>query len=249
MAWLSRLSRLAVFVFVGVWQAPIVAALVAYEPFDYAKGDLLVGKTNGFGFISAWEPAGFNARTPELFEMKPGRLGYAGLAQKGTNHVRVEAVPQLESGIAGVGRVVSTNFGRTGDRLYLSYLSRVDAEGEFTSVIVGNGNGRELSIGKSGTANDYVIGQRGGIGRMSAGIGPSIGKTVFVVVKMEFRDGPDRFTMWVNPKPGQPEPAKGVVKEDLDLEPTSMVILYSRGAWSVDELRIGTTWADVTPAE
>jgi hypothetical protein len=144
--------------------------------------------------------------------------------------------------------MVATNFGTTGTLLYLSYLCRVDAAGEFTSLIVGSGRGRELSIGKSGTANDYVIGQRGGIGRTASGLGPMLGRTVFIVVKMEFRKGPDRYTMYVNPIPGLPEPAKGIVKEDLDLEPTNMVILYSRGAWSVDELRIGTTWPDVTPA-
>jgi hypothetical protein len=39
------------------------------------------------------------------------------------------------------------------------------------------------------------------------------------------------------------------VKEDLDLEEAEMIYLYSRGTWSVDEIRLGTTWADVTPAQ
>jgi hypothetical protein len=77
---------------------------------------------------------------------------------------------------------------------------------------------------------------------------PIVGKTAFLVVKMEILDGPDRFTLFVNPVPGKPEPQNGVVKEDLDLEIADQVILYSRAAWSVDEIRIGTTWADVTPA-
>src|SRR2546421_6311550 len=92
-----------------------------------------------------------------------------------------------------------------------------------------------------------TYGQGGGIGRIAAGIGQRVGMTVFIVVKMEFRDGPDRFTMYINPTPGLPQPATGVVKEDLDLDRTNMIFLYSRGAWSLDELRIGTTWSDVTP--
>ena len=47
---------------------------------------------------------------------------------------------------------------------------------------------------------------------------------------------------------GKPEPATGVVKDDLDLEFAEAITLYSRGAWSVDELRLGHTWEDVTPA-
>jgi hypothetical protein len=223
------------------------ATLIAYEPFDYPAGELLLGKTNGFGFTNAWSPAGFNARVPEGFELRPGRLQFANLATRGTTRVAAEGVHKEYSEIYGLGRRVVTNFGISGTTFYLSYLCRVDAEGEYTSVIIGNGDGRELSIGKSGTANDYVIAQRGGIGRIGAGIGQCVGKTVFIVVKMEFRDGMDRFTMFVNPKPGSPQPPKGIAKEDLDLEPTNMIILYSRGAWSVDELRLGTTWADVTP--
>ena len=227
---------------VTVW-----GVLIAYEPFDYPKGELLLGKTNGFGFTSPWMPAGFNARVPEGFEVRAGRLGYENLATQGTNHVSADQVPKEYYQIYGLGRTVATNFGISNTRLYLSYLCRVDAEGEYTSVIVGNGDGRELSVGKSGTANDYVIGQRGGIGRIPAGIGQRPGQVVFIVVKMEFRNGPDRFTLFVNPKPGQAEPPAGVIKDDLDLELTDMIILYSRGAWSIDELRVGTTWADVTP--
>jgi hypothetical protein len=224
-------------------------ALVAYEPFDYKKGELLLGKTNGFGFTGPWMSAGFNARVAEGFEVRAGRLKFENLATQGTNHVSADQVPKEYGEIYGLGRTVATNFGVTGTKFYLSYLCRVDAEGEYTSLVVGNGNGSELSIGKSGTANDYVIGQRGGIGRIPAGIGQMPGQVVFLVVKMEFRDGPDRFTLFVNPKPGQPEPPAGVLKDDLDLDLTNMIILYSRGAWSMDELRVGTTWNDVTPAE
>ena len=242
-------SRVFVLLTILLLRSPVLAVLIAYEPFDYKKGELLLGKTNGIGFTSAWMPAGFNAKVPEGFEIRAGRLEFQDLATKGTNHVSADAVPKEYGEIYGVGRTVATNFGIDGTKLYLSYLCRVDAEGEYTSLIVGSGDGNELSVGKSGTANDYVIGQRGGVGRVSAGIGQRPGEVIFLVVKMEFRQGPDRFTLYVNPKPGQPEPAKGILKEDLDLDPTNMIILYSRGAWSVDELRVGTTWSDVTPVE
>ena len=228
-------------------QSSLFGALIAYEPFDYKAGELLMGQTNGLGFTSPWKPAGFNAKVPEGFEIRAGRLEFQNLATQGTNHVSASAVPKEYGEIYGVGRTVGTNFGVDGTKFYLSYLCRSDGEGEYTSLIVGNGDGNELSVGKSGTANDYVIGQRGGIGRIPAGVGQRPGEVIFLVVKMEFKQGPDRFTLYVNPKPGQSEPAAGIVKDDLDLDPTNMIILYSRGAWSVDELRVGTRWADVTP--
>jgi len=64
---------------------------------------------------------------------------------------------------------------------------------------------------------------------------------------MEFKEGPDKLTLYIDPVPGSAEPVKGIVKTDLDLGITDSIFLYSRGAWSVDELRLGTTWADVTP--
>jgi hypothetical protein len=107
----------------------------------------------------------------------------------------------------------------------------------------------EFSIGKSGTESDYVMQQHGGTGRVGVGLAPRVGETVFIVVKMEFRQGPDRFTLFMNPTPGEKEPAMGAVKYDLDLEFADSLILFSRCAWSVDEIRLGTTWADVTPTK
>ena len=115
-------------------------------------------------------------------------------------------------------------------------------------MVIGTGETLELSIGKSGSVNKYHVSQRGGVNRVLSDVEPTVGKIAFLVVKLEMTDGPDRFTLFVNPVPGKPEPENGFVKEDLDLEFADRVSLYSRGAWSVDEIRIGTTWADVTPA-
>lgn len=113
---------------------------------------------------------------------------------------------------------------------------------------ISTGETIELSIGKSGSVKKYHVSQRGGINRVLSDVEPVVGTAAFLVVKMEFMDGPDRFTLFVNPVPGKPEPRTGFVKEDLDLELADQMFLYSRAAWSMDEIRIGTTWGDVTPA-
>jgi hypothetical protein len=224
------------------------AALIAYEPFDYAAGEALVNQTNGFGFAEPWLPGGFNARISDVFKVTPGALEYHGLAMKGTNHLRVEAPLPGLTAIAGVGRLLATNLAAADGTFYLSFLHRPDGEEEYSAVVLGTGSGAELSVGKSGTVKQYHVSQRGGVNRIYSGVEPVVGKTVLLVVKMEFREGPERFTLYVNPTPGKPEPFTGAVKSDLDLETAESIFLYSRGAWSVDEIRLGTTWADVTPA-
>jgi hypothetical protein len=225
---------------------PLRAALLAYEPFDYPDGTPLLQQTNGLGFTSNWIPGGFNASIHEVFRIKAGAMKYPGLATQGTNHASAEAV--VGPGIAGLSRILSTNLTTPGATYYLSFLHRPDAPEEYASVVIGTGELRELSIGKSGSVKQYHVSQRGGVNRVLSDVEPIVGKTAFLVVKMEITEGPDRFTLFVNPVPGKPEPQNGFVKEDFDLEIADQVILYSRSAWSVDEIRIGTTWADVTPA-
>jgi hypothetical protein len=229
------------------WASPAYGALIAYEPFDYPNNTKLLGQTNGIGFLGAWEPGGFNATVVDVFQIKPGALSYPGLLTQGSNHLGVAEVPPQILGIAGLIRVFPTNLAVAGKTYYLSFLIRPDGTNEFTSIVIGTGDSKELSVGKSARAPRYHISQRGGTGRVFAEVPPRLGNTDFLVVKMEFRSGPDRFTLYVNPTPGKPEPAEGAVKEDLDLEDAEILTLYSRGAWSVDEIRVGTEWEDVTP--
>ncbi|HWN97492.1 MAG TPA: hypothetical protein VNT99_20855 [Methylomirabilota bacterium] len=222
------------------------AALLAYEPFDYPPSELLSGQSSGTGFVGSWEQGGFNAYVNDVFRISPGALTYHGLVTKGSNHVAVEAVQG--PGIAGLTRFFSNNIAVPGQIYYLSFLHRPDAAEDYASLVVGIGEGKELSIGKSGTVRMYHISQRGGVNRVLSDVTPVVGRTVFLVVKMDFRDGPDRFTLFVNPAPGKPEPVGAFIKDDLDLEFADRICLYSRAAWSVDEIRFGDTWNDVTPA-
>jgi MYXO-CTERM domain-containing protein len=68
------------------------------------------------------------------------------------------------------------------------------------------------------------------------------------VVKAEYAVvGNDRFILYVNPTPGAPEPATGLVKNDANFGLVQGLTLYSTGAMRIDELRVGQTFADVTP--
>jgi hypothetical protein len=243
----ARLLRSAFIVVVAalIFSQRAAAELIAYEPFDYAAGGPLVGANSGMGFASAWAAGGFNAKLFHLFQVSPGALEYPGLATKGTAHVQAEAAAQ---GIAGLGRTLLKPLGTESGTYYLSFLHRPDGDAEYGSIVLGTGQGNELAIGKSASTGEYYISNRGGVGRMLSGVPGEVGRTRFVVVKMEFQAGPDRFTLYMDPVPGTAEPGDGVVKEDLDLQFADKIFLYSRAAWSVDEIRLGTTWEDVTPA-
>jgi hypothetical protein len=74
-----------------------------------------------------------------------------------------------------------------------------------------------------------------------------VGHTALLVLKAQFLTGNDVFTLYTNPKPGGAEPSSGAVKSDVDLGSVSKIGIYSSGAFSVDEIRIGTTYEDVVP--
>ena len=218
------------------------AALLAYEPFDHPPATELLGLTNGFGFSGAWTNAGYD---PNLrpFKMESGALTYPGLAVQGTNRLSAVAV----NGVAVAGRRLAMVPGNTNGTYYLSFLHRTEGVSNYASVVFGVGRGAELSVGKS-VHQPYSMSHRGGKGRVFSPAKWVEGRTAFIVVKMELQEGDDRITLYVDPQPGQGEPRQGVVKEDLDLQFADTIFLQSRTAWSVDEIRFGTTWADVTPA-
>lgn len=113
-----------------------------------------------------------------------------------------------------------------------------------------NGTGDDLFIGKpgAGATNRYVVENRGGAGQVASGVTPVVGQEAFLVLRADFAAGNDKFTLYVNPTPGGPEPASGAVKTDLDLGTVPGLTIYSTGAFSLDEIRVGTTFADVAPS-
>ena len=108
--------------------------------------------------------------------------------------------------------------------------------------------GNDLFVGKpgGGALEHYVLETRGGAGQITSGTATVTGKTTLLVVNAQFMPGPDVFTLYTNPAAGRPT-VSNVVKTDLDLGVVSRIGIYSTGAFTIDEIRIGTTFADVVP--
>ncbi len=229
---------------------PPAATPSAYEGFDYAPGggDLL-GQGGGEGFDdAAWFPSGFNAPTYANFKIAEGSLAFASLATAG-NRVQTEATPR----IAGLGRRFATPIrAEQTTTLYLSLLVRPEDDGGgflngFFGVYLDGPGSADLFIGAGGSPRTYRLETRGGRGLACSGVSPVAGETALLVVRADLQQGRDVFTLYVNPEPEAPEPISGAVKEDLDVGGFQTLVIYSTGAFSLDELRIGATYEQVTP--
>jgi hypothetical protein len=119
----------------------------------------------------------------------------------------------------------------------------------FFGLTLNGSLGNELFVGKpgGGAIEEYVIETRGGGGQIASGVPTVVGQTALLVVKAELLPGFDIFSLYVDPVPGRPEPDTPVVKADLDLGTVSRIGIYSTGAFAIDEIRIGTAYADVVP--
>jgi hypothetical protein len=88
---------------------------------------------------------------------------------------------------------------------------------------------------------------RGGTGQIASGIPTVVGQTTLLVVKAQLQGANDVFVLFVNPTPGADEPGSSLVKTDLNLLFVSRIGIYASGAFAIDEIRIGTSFADVVP--
>jgi hypothetical protein len=109
------------------------------------------------------------------------------------------------------------------------------------------GTGTQLFMGKGSTI--YGIENQGGTGVSSIfSVFPVSGQTVLFVVRGDFTSGNDTFRVYVNPTPGLAEPASAdATKSDSNVGTISVLGLDTGGSFKADEIRIGTTFADVVP--
>ena len=234
---------------VGAWAQD----LIVHEPFEYPAGGL-ANKRGGVGFLNAWQGGVPDAPVTANFATEANSMAVNGLETGGG---LVRASVQTVN-MSGLRRTLTTSLGFNSTVRYLSFVARADGtlhaglfNGFFGVRLIGSGAGH-LYVGKpgGGAITRYVLEDAGGQRQHAATAVIPRGEPRLLVVKCEFRAGADRFSLFVNPQPGGEEPSlPDVVKDDLDVGFVSALALNSAGAWSVDELRVGTTWQSVTPKE
>src|SRR5436190_2620446 len=95
----------------------------------------------------------------------------------------------------------------------------------------------------------------GGTGQVLSQVPVVYGQTVRLAVHIQFLGGPDRIDLYVNPPPGATPSSADENKTDVDLGPTLQLItpapillVSSLSDVIFDDIRFGTTYADVVPA-
>ena len=235
--------------------------LLFYEPFDYSNiGSPVSGNTP-----ANWA---FGGNNPNDLNVAPGSLSYPGLAAPVGNSVT--------NGGAGLGvrRLFGTNF--NSGILYVSALFQINDLGygtllgstAATGFQVGalgasdNTSFRLQVMVRSNSPSGYVIGvQKGGTGAAATydTTEHHAGEAVFLVGEYDFTVTPNAVSLWINPAAStlgaDSQPTTGFVSQTAG--PDNLTIdrfnMRQNTAASVpaamqwDELRVGLTWASVTP--
>jgi hypothetical protein len=233
--WISR------FLLPCVCSAGIANAdtLVAYEGFNYPAGSSINLQNGGSGWSGAWQTPGGLDATIDGSSLTSGNLAVSG----GALMTAGSQPPNQGSSVATWVRDLGTPLGADNTTDYISFLFRPDAGfGFYGGLNIGN-----LFVGLSGNQSFY--GLEGPANNLNLSTVPVVvGQTVLFVLRVDFLPGDDRLSLYLNPTSGLPEPAvPDVLKTDLDLGTVGSLTINNYGGFSTDEIRIGSSFASVTP--
>ncbi len=205
-----------------------------------------IQNAGGVGFSGPWRQGGFKVSGSANFAVDATSLVAGGVDPSG-GRARVAAA----GAISGVQRSLAQPLRAIAGGRQVHYMSfRIRPDG-----VLGAGafNGffgltfnDELFVGKpgGGALNEWVIEQRGGTNPVNSGRTVASGQTTLLVLKLDFRL-PRRVFLWVNPATDDVEPEKADAVHTALPATISALGLYSTGAFSFDDLRVGEAYADV----
>jgi hypothetical protein len=220
------------------------AGLTALDDFNYAPigSDLNTKDAGGsFGFTGPWSgQTSYNIASGSLLPSRDP------LPPVGNS---VSAVAFGEN--RGIDRTLSTSLGTEDTTAYVSILMQPKGilhqgafNGWFALALRGS---TDVVAGMSSFGEAYSL--EVGFEKSSTTTNAVIGRTVFIVLRIDFTEGVDPVYMYMNPQPGAPEPTTPSASLiNLNVNFISHVSLTGPGGSGFDALRIGTSFADVAPA-
>ena len=232
------------------------AAILAYEPFNYPLGAINNGAvstatgtptaTTGGGFSGTWFAGG--AGTTIV-----GGLTYPGLQTDNSALQWSTSVPYQGENLAAAILPANT------PTVYVSFLYNAPSyTANKTGFAVDNGAGQNkgyyMGMTAPGTFGVATVVNGSGTVLGTAAGTISFGTTYFIVVKFDKDSGGTEYksgSIWINPAPGSSQPAASGTFTGTYTDMNKIAdFLTALGGSAVitDEIRFGTTWADVTPA-
>jgi hypothetical protein len=255
-------KMIIVVLLVGLSSAGWAQALL-YEGFDYATPAFIGGNTDVAGVSSNnWTTHSVTATQTTTIDIQDGSLTYPGFAASTGNKV------YLFSNANAVSRDVNRAFTSSATTLYYSALINIIDNAQLTAV-----DNYFMHFGATAGASNTTLGARFGakiastpnnfrfiLGNISGGTPVysdngadlTFGTTYLVVVKYDISVNPTVATMWINPTLGGTEPAGGISNSTGTNPFASFASICLRNNATtpkayIDEIRVGATWADVTP--
>jgi hypothetical protein len=250
-------------------------SLVAYEPFNYPvgvdAGTNLVGHTTSDGFT--WSQAGPTTGGTNVPAIAAGNLSYPGLAPSIGNSTHFGGIDSggmaarfsLKSPVTSgtlyfsfLLEILETNNLSTGGVFYVGFNNTAGAQGSLPTTVDTrfvtrlSGTGFQLGLDKSsGVTTNFQW-------------DPTIyttGQVFLVVGSYTFNTGTstdDESDMWINPDSttfgAASPPTLNMLSSTKtnDISAINSFCIFNRNAAEphsmiIDEITIGTTWADVTP--
>jgi hypothetical protein len=232
------------------------ATLLFSEGFDYTAPGNLGGNVNPSSGYT-WGP-GNNA-----MQVTSGDLSYAGLPDLGGNQLQLTWGPP-----SSAGSITNGYANVTSGTLYYSFLLDMTTLPSASSYLTSMNPGTSTPNGSTDALAFYfgTVTGGGGVrfglrgGGASTAFTPSTSlysanNIYFVVLGYDFNGGValNNLSLYVNPTPGDSMPSP-----TLTLTPNTVAAGIDNigfkiqsspsGVFLVDDLRVGTTWADVTPA-
>ena len=248
----QRISVVVCWMFVAICAQHGLGDLRSYEGFDYEDiGDELLHNDGGFGFAGPWYPGSGIGTSPLI--ITEDSLGSEQIGSIG-NRLHVSSGGGWNGLLRRLSSAIPANETET---MYMSFLMRPERGSGRTERPIGWGSvgfigvvdGNAPWAGYSGSR--YQMTEFSGRSESKASDVPAVlNEESLFVVRADMTPRQDTFTFYVDPVRGEPEPNTGIVKtENMPGLGRIYVAVGDNAAFSVDEIRLGETYFDVTPLD
>lgn len=235
------------------------AVLLAYEGWDYSTGtNNAVGLNGGSGWNGAWQGVANNADVVSgslLPTGNPANLTTTGnsvLLPTGTFHRVGRNLDVADSGVFDTAGFINSSgdIGADGTTLFVSFSLQVAATDSFFEFEFHRDNlgdpGRKAGVGDDASGTNLNL--RTPSNGKANSFATRTTAVEFIVVQFDFLSGDDQMSVYYNPTLGTaPGSTSLTLTSTGDLSFDGISLAGANGE-AFDEIRFGTTFADVTPS-
>ena len=239
--------------FVEVLESRALLSVTAYEGFNYPRGTVLTGNSGGAGWANKWNEYLYSSNTA-YDVVASGSLGYGKLVHTGNRLVTTGEYDFMD-------RTSSNQGGVPGTTTYVSYLIRQEAVGngggyklpDYGGLELDDSAGNSVFVGKpqDGNYSDFGIENLANSAQASSTVKAQFMQTYLIVAGISWgAGGNDTVSLYVDPASlggAAPPKASAVMKVKLNELSDVGISAGTNATWGFDEIRVGTSFADVTP--